>query len=143
MKKKKVQFNANELLTKLDRLSIKKSSLSNPQSMFYIGCSNAVLNQAFRTGEIDPTFLKKIDDIIEYVGDPSNELPTISNFVAMKNEIEDLQSYLHNFKLQKDEQISELTALVEQVSNDLTTYSTSFQRASHFLSYSIAPYKAS
>ena len=143
MKKKKVQFDANNLLKKLDQLSIKKASLSNPQSMFYIGCSNAVLNQAFRTGEIDPIFLKKIDDIIEYVGDPSNELPTINNFITMKNEIEDLQSYLHNFKLQKDEQISELTTLVEQVSNDLKTYSTSFQRASAFLSYSIAPYKAS
>lgn len=143
MKKKKVQFDTNELLKKLDKLSIKKASLSNPQSMFYIGCSNSVLNQAFRTGEIDPIFLKKIYDIIGYVGNPSNELPTISNFIAMKNEIEDLQSYLHKFKLQKDEQISELTALVEQVSKDLTTYSTSFQRASAFLSYSIAPYEVS
>ena len=52
-----IKFNPNEILEKLENLGIKRSYLSNPSSIYYIGYSNPTISKAFKNANIFIVYL--------------------------------------------------------------------------------------
>lgn len=133
----KIKFNSGEISEKLKNLGVKRSYLSNPNSIYYIGCSAYILNKAFKTSMIDPIALNKIEILIGYLSNPSLKRPTIVDFVDLQTRNDILKERIDSLKKERPEREKELIEIITQVSTDLSRYSEQFLRASAFLNFSI------
>ena len=133
----KIKFNSDEISEKLKNLGVKRSYLSNPNSIYYIGCSAYILNKAFKTSMIDPITLNKIEVLIRYLSDPSLTRPIIVDFVDLQARNDILKERIDSLKKERLEREKELIEIITQVSTDLSRYSEQFLRASAFLNFSI------
>ena len=136
-KSKKVKFDSSDIIFQLDSLGIKPSHLGKRDSIYYIGFSAYTINKAFRTGTIAPDILDKIEKLISYLANPKNKRPTVVNFVELQNQNNILQKQLDSLKNRDNDRVKELKEIIQQVANDLSSYSKQFHRASDFLQYSL------
>lgn len=135
-KSKKVKFDPEEIIFQLENLGIKPSHLGKRDSIYYIGFSTYTINKSFRSGMIAPDILDKIEKLISYLTNSKNQRPTIINFVELQNQNAILQRRIDSMDAEENKKVKELKETIQQVANDLSSYSKQFQRASDFLQYS-------
>ena len=133
----KVDFDPVKTLEKLENLGVKRSYLSNPSSIYYVGCSTSVISKSFKTGTIRFDILCRIELLISYLSNPDMKRPSISNFVDLQAQNDILQNKLDTIRDENEREVKRLKEIIEKMALDLRTYSAEFQRASDFLNYSI------
>lgn len=132
-----VEFDPIKTLEKLENLGVKRSYLSNPNSIYYVGCSSPVITKAFKTGTIRFDVLCRIELLIGYLSDPSLKRPSISNLLDLQAQNDILQNKIDAIRNENEQEVKRLKEIIEKMALDLRTYSSEFQRASDFLNYSI------
>ncbi len=135
--KKTVKFNPDDILEQLSNLGVKRSYLGNQTSIYYVGYSNPVISKAFRTGEIHPQLLAKINELIKYLSNSKLRKPTLISFIELQQKNDILKRQVAYMEERDSEKVETLTEVIKQLSKDLMVYSEQFQRASTFLDYSI------
>ena len=133
----KIEFNSGEISEKLKNLGIKRSYLSNPNSIYYIGCSSYIINQAFKTSMIDPFLLNRIELLIGYVSNPNSIRPRIIDFIDLQSQNDILKKRIDSIKKDGSEREKDLIEIITHLSTDLSRYGEQFLRASAFLNFSI------